>query len=67
MNNDDIEILLGQIRDGILDINNQRLIPKEFIWKYAPMIAIHRNIPIEDAIEIAKEMYKTLDKSTKGL
>jgi hypothetical protein len=62
---DGVEPLLGQIRDEVASVNNQRLIPSDFIWKYAPMIAIHRNIPIEDAIEIAKEMYKTLDESTK--
>jgi hypothetical protein len=37
--------------------------PSDFIWKYAPLISIHHNIPIDDAIEIAKEIYDTLEKT----
>jgi len=59
-----IEKFLTEMRGELEHCNDPRpKMPSDFIWKYAPMISIHRNVPIEDAIEITKEMYDTLEET----
>lgn len=59
-----IEKFLTQMREEMEYSNDPR--PRQsgdFIWKYAPLISIHSNVPIEQAVEIAKEWYEILEET----